>query len=198
MQAEWRPAPGQVALLQFGGATELTGIVLDSEEGPVVVNVGSALPPEPEVEVVASFFAPEALYRVRAVASRHGGDDALVDLQVHSVERVQQRSSPRARLALPVTLVNLDGTSQPLAVAGETVDVGAGGCRVRTALPFPPGSDPTVSLRLPDGETVVAQAAVLQMQPVMGQWEYRLVFLSLEEADRRRLQDLATGAGGDP
>lgn len=190
MSVQWRPTPGQVALLEFDDAAEITGVVLDSATGPVVVNVGSAPPPAPGSEVVASFFTPGALYRVRATAVRHPDNDALLDLELRGVERVQQRAAPRARITLPAALSDLDSAAQPLSVTGETVDVGPGGCRVRTALPFPPGSDPTVSLQLPDGGTVVATAAVLQMQAVMGHWEYRLVFLSLDDADRLRLADL--------
>jgi hypothetical protein len=89
-------------------------------------------------------------------------------------------------------LSDVDSGEPPLSITGETVDLGPGGCRVRTAMPFPAASDPTVSLHLPEGDTIVAPAAVLQMQAVMGQWDYRLVFMSLDDDARRRLLGLVT------
>ena len=70
MQVAWKPAPGQVALIEVAGNDRecLTGVVVDNNGGPVVVDLGSSphLPGE-DCEVVASFFAPDALYRI------HGG-----------------------------------------------------------------------------------------------------------------------------
>jgi hypothetical protein len=192
MAAEWKPALGQVALLEFAGTDDMIGVVIGNDRGPVVVSLGSSRLPFPSADVLASFFTPEALYRVQAEVTRREADDGVVDLEVRGVERVQRRGAPRARVTLPVTLSDLDSGEPPLSVTGETVDVGPGGCRVRTTMPFPAASDPTVSLRLPSGDVVVAPAAVLQMESVMGQWDYRLVFMALAEGDRERLLALAT------
>ncbi|MBW3615119.1 MAG: hypothetical protein KY439_07415, partial [Actinobacteria bacterium] len=57
MPFAWKPAPGQVALIELstGGNECLTGVVLDDDgEGSVVVDLGaSPRPPQPECEVVA-------------------------------------------------------------------------------------------------------------------------------------------------
>ena len=191
MQVLWRPGPGQVTLLELAhdAARCMTGVVMSVDDTTVTVDMGASPElPEPGEEVVASFFTPEALFRLHA-ATRHR-EGATVELGVRGVERVQRRQSPRARATLPVVLSDFDSPNEPVSVRGETVDIGKGGCRVRTAQPFPPGSDPTVSLRLPDGDSVVTLAAVLQADHNGGGWEYRLVFMGLEDDDSKRLADL--------
>lgn len=195
MPFAWKPTPGQVALIELssGGNECLTGVVLeDSEDGPVVVDLGaSPRPIEAECEVIASFFAPDALYRMTATLSSHDGQRAIIDLRVHDIERVQRRTAPRARLGIPAVLSNFDDPGAFSSMVGETIDVGEGGCRVLLQKPFPSGCDPTVTLQLPSGETVVALAAVLQANVVSdGRYEYRLVFLELDDVDRLRLAEL--------
>jgi hypothetical protein len=199
MPFAWKPLPGQVALIELaGGGTDcLTGVVVDGsdDEGPVVVDLGaSPRPPAGVCEVVASFFAPDALYRMTATLSAHEGQDAVIDLRVHGIERVQRRTAHRARLAIPAIMSNFDepGDDQSFtSVVGETVDIGEGGCRAMMPRPFPSGCDPTVTLELPTGETVVALGAVLQATATTdGRYEYRLVFLELEDEDRKRLARL--------
>jgi hypothetical protein len=200
MPFAWKPVPGQVALIEMtaGGNECLTGVVLDGEEGPVVIDLGaSPRPVDAECEVVASFFAPDALYRMTATLTPHdGGRQEIIDLRVHDIERVQRRTAPRARVTLPVVMSNFDDPSSDdsgafASVIGETIDVGEGGCRALVPKPFPSGCDPTVTLQLPSGETIVALAAVLQAQATQdGRYEYRLVFLELEDVDRLRLAEL--------
>ncbi|MBW3555453.1 MAG: PilZ domain-containing protein [Actinobacteria bacterium] len=200
MPFAWKPAPGQVALIELstGGNECLTGVVLDDDgEGSVVVDLGaSPRPPQPECEVVASFFAPDALYRMKATLSPHGTRDAVIDLNVHDVERVQRRTAPRARLSIPVVLSNFDDPAAEdsggfTSVVGQSLDIGEGGCRVLVPKPFPSGCDPTVTLQLPTGDRVVALGAVLQASAAPGGgYEYRLVFLEMEELDRLRLAEL--------
>jgi len=190
--------PGQVALIEVDGLDDcLTGVVLDDEglEGsPVVVDLGaSPRPPGDACDVVASFFAPDALYRISATAVPHdGGRDAVIDLRVHDVERVQRRQSPRARRTLAAVLSNFDDPGALVSVVGETVDVSEGGCRVRTGTRFPPGGDPTVTLSIPGGNDLVALGAILQTSVVDEGYEYRIVFLEIEEDDRSRLARLVT------
>ena len=208
MPFAWKPVPGQVALIELsnGGNDCLTGVVLDGLEGAngaVVVDLGAS--PRPDLvrgeggcQVVASFFAPDALYRMTAtlVPHDHAATDTIIDLRVHDVERVQRRIAPRARIAVPVVMSNFDdpATDDPGAFAslvGESIDIGEGGCRTLMPKPFPSGCDPTVTLQLPSGDTVVALAAVLQATATGdGRYEYRLVFLELEDADRMRLAEL--------
>lgn len=191
VQLTWKPAPGQVALIEPVDAADqcLTGVVVDSA-GPVVVDLGSSpLPPAAPCEVTASFFAPDALYRVRATAERHDEMREVIDLTVHDVERVQRRGSPRVRVDLKAVLSNLDDPGAMVSIVGTTIDIAPGGCRVRTQRPFPAGCDPTVTVELPDGTTVVALAAVLQAEAKAGEWEYRLVFMELDDDGRDRLGD---------
>ncbi len=208
MPFAWKPLPGQVALieLQTGGNDCLTGIVVEGDGGPVVIDLGAsprpALTAGGECEVVASFFAPDALYRLRATLAPHaGGRAAIIDLRIHDIERVQRRSAPRARVALAIVLSNFDDPGGDAAgsftsVVGTSIDVGEGGCRVVTARPFPTGCDPTVTLQLPTGEAVVALSAILQADHTDEGHEYRLVFLELEDTDRLRLAELVDQMAG--
>ena len=215
MPFAWRPAPGQVALIEVVGLDDcLTGVVLDattelaeaaraaaaddgepggSLDGAVAVDLGASPgPPEAECEVIASFFAPDALYRITATAVPRSTSAKVIDLRVHDVERVQRRSAPRARLTIPAVLSNFDDPGSFLSVLGETIDVGEGGCRVRTAKAFPSGCDPTVTLSLPNGPDIVTLGAVLQSLFVDGAYEYRIVFLEVDDDDRSRLARVVT------
>ena len=201
MPFAWKPVPGQVALIEVsdGGNDCLTGVVLAGDEGnEIVIDLGFSPKPEHvDCEVVASFFAPDALYRMTATLAPHdGGPDKVIDLRVHDIERVQRRNAPRARITIPVVMSNFDDPSTEdsgtfSSLVGESLDIGEGGCRALMPKPFPSGCDPTVTLQLPSGETVVALAAVLQANATTdGRYEYRLVFLELEDVDRLRLAEL--------
>ncbi|HET9442369.1 MAG TPA: PilZ domain-containing protein [Acidimicrobiales bacterium] len=185
--------------LSTGGNECLTGVVLDGDDDEsVLVDLGaSPRPPASRCEVVASFFAPDALYRMKATLTAHNGLSAIIDLTIHDIERVQRRLAPRARITLPVVLSNFDdpGSDESGAfrsVVGETLDLGEGGCRVLVGKPFPVGGDPTVTISLPGDGTVVALAAVLQAQAAPGGYEYRLVFLEMDEVDRLKLAELVS------
>ena len=201
MPFAWKPVPGQVALIEVsdGGNECLTGVVLAGDENnEIVIDLGFSPKPEHvDCEVVASFFAPDALYRMTATLGAHdGGPDKVIDLRVHDIERVQRRNAPRARIAIPAVMSNFDDPSTEdsgtfSSLVGETIDIGEGGCRALMPRPFPSGCDPTVTLQLPSGDTVVALAAVLQANATTdGRYEYRLVFLELEDVDRLRLAEL--------
>ncbi|HUP84073.1 MAG TPA: PilZ domain-containing protein [Acidimicrobiales bacterium] len=200
MPFAWKPVAGQVALIEMsdGGNECLTGVVIEGDDGPVVIDLGASPKPEHlDCEVVASFFAPDALYRMSAVLTAHeGGRAEIIDLRVHDIERVQRRTAPRAQIKIPVVMSNFDDPSAEdsgtfSSLVGESIDIGEGGCRALMPKPFPSGCDPTVTLQLPSGETVVALAAVLQANATDdGRYEYRLVFLELDDVDRLRLAEL--------
>jgi hypothetical protein len=201
MPFAWKPAAGQVALIEVsdGGNECLTGVVLAGDEGEeIVIDLGFSPKPEHvDAEVVASFFAPDALYRMSGILAAHdGGPDKVIDLRVHDIERVQRRTAPRARITIPVVMSNFDDPSVEdsgtfSSLVGESLDIGEGGCRALMPKPFPSGCDPTITLQLPSGETVVALGAVLQANATSdGRYEYRLVFLELEDVDRLRLAEL--------
>src|SRR4051812_7959064 len=173
MPFAWKPVPGQVALIEMsdGGNECLTGVVVDGDGAPVVIDLGSSpLPAQAECEVVASFFAPDALYRMTATLTPHnGGRREIIALRVQDIERVQRRTAPRARVTLPAVLSNFDdpASESPGALAsviGETIDVGEGGCRMMVPKPFPSGCDPTVTLQLPSGETIRSEEHTSELQ----------------------------------
>lgn len=199
MPFAWKPIPGQVALIELGAGTNdcLTGVVIADDSDNVVINLGaSPRPAEPECEVIASFFAPDALYRMTATLLPHEGHSQVIDLRIHDIERVQRREAPRVRVGIPAIMSNFDDPSDSdpgafASVVGRTLDVGEGGCRVLLPRPFPHGCDPTVTLELPRGGSIVALSAVLQATATsLGEYEYRLVFLEMDELDRLRLADL--------
>jgi c-di-GMP-binding flagellar brake protein YcgR len=187
---QWRPAAGQIALIEPVGASPgrdcLTGVVVPGER--ILVDLGASPRPEHDgADVVASFFAPDALYRLSARATEES--DGLLVLDVSAVERVQRRTAPRAMVTLPVRLEVGDMPGSAV-LLGETVDVSAGGCRVTTERPWPEHRDPVVSIDLPDGEAVVTQARVVTVDLTGGGWEYRLAFPEIEDPDRERLSRL--------
>jgi c-di-GMP-binding flagellar brake protein YcgR len=187
---QWRPSAGQIALIEPVGAPPgrdcLTGIVVPGER--IVVDLGASPRPAENVsDVVASFFAPDALYRLSARATQES--EGLLVLDVAAVERVQRRHAPRAMVALPVRL-GVAATAGPAVLTGETVDVSAGGCRVTTERPWPDHSDPVVSIEMPGGEAVVTQARVITVDLTGRGWEYRLAFPEIEDDDRARLSRL--------
>ena len=200
--ADWKPSLGQVTLIELSTGTDdcLTGVVVGDDEGAVVIDLGAspALVRIP-CEVTASFFDPDALYRVNATLSPREGRSSVVELTVHDVERVQRRMTPRATVSVPVALSNLDGGAGAGAaftsVHGESIDIGEGGCRVVVEGRFPPGYDPTVALDLSSEETLVALAAVLEEQERPDRrFEYRLVFIDQDDGHRDHLAKFLANA----
>ena len=187
---QWRPIPGQIALIEPDDAAPgrdcLTGVVVPGER--IRVDLGASPRPEQETcDVVASFFAPDALYRLAAKATQDA--DGLLSLDVRAVERVQRRSAPRVRLTLPV---RLGVATQPdkMVLSGETLDLSTGGCRVMTDRPWPEDAEPVLTIDLPDGTPVVTEATVVTVDLTGGGWEYRLSFPGIADGDRQRLSRL--------
>lgn len=188
---QWRPAPGQIALIEPVGAKPprdcLTGVVVPGER--LLVDLGASPRPETEVsDVVASFFAPEALYRLSGTATLDGG--GLLTLDVESVEKVQRRTAPRVRVALPVRMTTLADPPSASLVTGRTIDLSIGGCMVTTEHPWPDELDPMLAIDLPDGGALVTQARVVTVDLTGDGWEYRLAYPTLGAADRERISRL--------
>jgi hypothetical protein len=145
-------------------------------------------------EVVVSFFAPEALYRIHA-AARWGPSGRLAIDPIHGVERIERRSWPRHALHIDVTLATLDGPDDDMiGVAGRTLDIGMAGLRVQTIRRLPAGADVTAILTLPDGGRLVARTTVVSAHTGEGGFEYRLAFDPLDNVDATRVVALV-GAG---
>lgn len=192
MQEEWRPAPGQLALIEpVDGGGCLTGVVLP-DPARVLVDLGaSPSPAAPKVEVVATFFSAEHVVRVSGMLFAPEGSAGLAELEAHRVEVIQRRATPRRRVRWPVTLAALDDPGDFSSVTGETIDISVGGCRVVTDAPFPPGVDPTVAIDVPGlASPIVARARVVSACVAPGRSEYRLVFCDIDDDDRDRLFDL--------
>lgn len=196
LSEQWRPTPGQIALVEPVGASPgrdcLTGVVVPDER--IVVDLGASPRPEEGVsEVVASFFAPDALYRLSGKATLES--EGLLVLDVAAVERIQRRTAPRVRLTLPVRMGMLDRATPTTIVSGETVDLSTGGCRVTTDRPWPDESDPVLSIDLPDGGAVVTPAQVVTVDLAGEGWVYRLAYSDLGREDKERLSRLVALEG---
>lgn len=197
VQPTWKPAPGQVALIELIDDPDqcVTGIIIGGDERELSVSLGtSPTPPAASSEVVASFFSPDALYRLRATVTSRPEQQSVIDLTVHDVQRVQRRTDHRVQIALPAALTGFDGTGRFAVTVGRTVDIGRGGCRIVTDYHLPHDIDPAVSVRLPDGHTIVATAHVLQTHADADQFTYRLAFVALPEGDAKRVAALEAGA----
>jgi hypothetical protein len=189
MEQRWQAERGQVVLIEIvgdGPSPVLTGGVEEDGPGPMIVNLGASpsLPAE-RCEVIASFFTPEALYLARGTA-RGMPEPWLVELDIREVQSVQRRSAPRRQVSYRVALGAFSGLDDYVSVAGETVDLAPGGCRVMVDSPLPEGTEATVCIHLSD-EPVVTQARVVENHQEGVRWEYRLAFEDLDEPDRARL-----------
>jgi hypothetical protein len=187
MDEHWRPAAGQLALIEPDDASPgrdcLTGVVMPGDRLLVDLGASPRLERNPAT-VLASFFCPDALYRVTGTASEVEGRDGVVALTVDSLERVQRRTAPRVRAILPVSL-----SSEKAPVRGETIDVALGGCRVVTDVPLPL-EESTLTIDLPDGDPLVARGVVLDVSLSSGRWEYRIAFSEMADPERERLSRL--------
>lgn len=193
---QWRPAPGQIALIEPVGAAPprdcLTGVVVPGER--LLIDLGASPRPDGDVtEVVASFFSPEALYKLSGKATQDA--DGLLELEVASVEKVQRRSAPRARVTLPVRMMTLADPPTASLVKGRTIDLSTGGCLVTTDHPWPDEHDPMLSIDLPDGEALVTPARVVTVDLTGEGWEYRLAYPDIEDTDRDRISRLVALEG---
>lgn len=193
MAHTWKPRKGQIALLEIVDPPSddcLTGLVLDAGD-QVVIDLGaSPRPSAARFEVLASFFAPEALYRVRGAASANGEASSLVALDIQDVETVQRRKLPRTKVRLPVQLSAADEPVYEPTRPAATVDVGPGGARIVADRQLPEGLDPSVSIELPDGAHVVAVGRVLEERRHGDEWQYRLAWAEISEPDAGQLAGL--------
>ena len=180
MTTHWVPTPGMVALLEptaVGREQDLlTGVVLPDDRR-VLVDLGASPGVAGTEDVVASFFASDALYRLRATATPTGSG-SVVELDVLATERVQRRAEPRTRVTMPVTV----GGGGSTHLEAETIDVAGAGCRIATDRPLPAGADATLTILLPEAdEPVVVEARVLEVIPTGDHWEERLSFVSISD-----------------
>jgi hypothetical protein len=190
--ADWSPKAGQVVLVEpIDGVTPdcLTGLVMSADPETLVIDLGASPPTGTHFDAIGSIFAADALYRIKCTLDHGDHSDNVYDLVIHDIERVQRRATPRKRATFAVSLGAFDGPGDPVSVAGETIDIGTGGCRVCTTRAFPLESDPTVVIDLPDG-SMVTLARILEADEHDDRCEYRLVFADIDPVDLERLSVL--------
>jgi len=190
---DWMPQAGAVVLIEpEATGPPLTAVAIADADGRVLLDVGASPAPEGvEFDGVASVFGRERMYRVSGALRLVEPDRAgLYELVAKEVEQVERRVSPRRDIELSACLTAFDGPGAVVSTVGHTVDVSLGGCRVVTEEPFPLGSEPTVSLHLDDGSTILARAAILERRRVFDGFHYRLMFTDIDLDDRERVAQL--------
>jgi len=189
---DFRPGPGQVALVEYPGALQpMTGLVTNGHEERIAIDLGaqapSATPAEP---IVVSVYAPDALYRLRGTARPARPDGVIVLEPVLDVERIQRRSAARVPIQVGVTLSFLDDPGPMIeSIVGRTLDIGLGGLRVLTLRPVPK-REPTVMFTLPTGRSIVGATLVLSEDRSEDGYEVRLSFQYLDPDDVVALREL--------
>lgn len=184
---EWRPAPGQVAVVEVPShPSPLSGVVVDDDGPSVLIDLGPRAPALRPTRAEVAFAAADALYRV-AGELRPSERAGVVRLVVGEVERVDRRRAPRVRCVVPAALSGFSEGAAFVSAVGRSVDVGAGGAKVRVADPLPDDVSPTLTLLLERSRAIVAVTEVLQLADADGLVEYRLAYLGLPDPDRERL-----------
>jgi hypothetical protein len=172
------PGPGEEAL---------TATVLEDDR--LLLDLGGSPRPTTMVDVVATFFTPDTLFRVTGVLEPAMSERGLFELIVKDVERVQRRKSARLLVDVAASLVVVDAPGPVVSVRGRTRNVSAGGCRVVTEQALPPTGAPIVTLELDDEcGPLIAQATILQREHHDSVWDYRLMFTGIDAGDRVRLE----------
>ena len=77
-----------------------------------------------------------------------------------------------------------------MSASGETIDLSAGGCRVKVDAPLPNHGPAALMVPIDDGVPIVALAAIKEETQRRRGWEYRLSFLRITEDDAERLTEL--------
>jgi hypothetical protein len=196
----FQPTAGQIALVEpvamglDGPAGDyrhpITGVVQSASTEVLTIMGLSAHDLVDDAAVVVSIFAPDALYRIEALA--HWGESGRMLIEpIHEVERIQRRRWPRHAVHVNVTLASLDESDDSIGgVAGRTIDLGMGGLRVETIRRLTPGVDLTVRFTLPDGGHVLARSTVVSANIGDDGCEYGLAFNELEDDDATHLMAL--------
>ena len=189
----WQPPPGTTTLVEpiraAPGFEALTATVVEDDR--LLLDLGASPRPDAMLDVVASFFTPEALVRVTGVLVADDVEGALFELVVKDVERIQRRYAHRVEIELAATLVVADSGGPMRSIPGRTRNVSVGGCRVVTTQPLPSGAQPMISLALTDdGPPFMAETTVLAIDHQDSWWDYRLMFTAIEDSDRKRLDRL--------
>ena len=98
------------------GFETLTVTVLQDER--LLLDLGMSPRPSASIDVVASFFTPDALLRVSGVLVAEA--DGIYELVVKDIERVQRRATDRVDVTLTASVVVLDASGPMMSVIGHT------------------------------------------------------------------------------
>jgi hypothetical protein len=169
----------------------LTGLVeAIPDEKTVVVDLGSSprlggLP----CPVQVSLYTPEAFYHAAAEASAKDQTGRVVSLHMNEIEAIPRRAA-RLAATIPVGVAGFDHLGVFVAASGETIDLSAGGCRVKVDSPLPNNGPATLMVPVADGVPIVALASIKEEAQRRRSWEYRLSFLRITDDDADRLAEL--------
>ena len=189
---DFRPGPGQVALVEYPGEHEpRTGLVTNGHQEHIAIDLGAQAPAAvPDEPIVVSVYAPDALYRLRGTARAARPEGVIVLEPVHEVERIQRRSAARVPIQVGVVLSFFDDPGLMIeSIVGRTLDIGLGGLRVLTLRPVPK-REPTVMFTLPTGRSIVGHTLVLSEDDGDDGYEVRLAFQELDPGDVVALREL--------
>lgn len=114
----------------------------------------------------------------------------VTTIEADRVRGADRRRWPRARVRLPVCLVDTEGSFSVL--TGETVDIGVGGLRAHVDGPLSGSVEATVRIDLSDRHALVCEALVAGGGVVEDGFEYRLAFRNLDPDDVAALEDLVS------
>jgi len=190
----WTVRRGHLVLIEPDEADAdscLTGRVEASpDDKTVVVDLGSSprlggLP----CAVQVSLYTPEAFYHAAAEASAKDGTGRVVSLHMNEIEAIPRRAA-RLAATIPVGIAGFDHLGVFVCASGETIDLSAGGCRVKVDAPLPNNGPAALMVPVADGVPIVALAAIKEEAQRRRVWEYRLSFLRITEDDADRLAEL--------
>ncbi|MEO5680711.1 MAG: PilZ domain-containing protein [Acidimicrobiales bacterium] len=117
---------------------------------------------------------------------------SVIEVERREAAGADRRRWPRARVRLPVRVVDTEGGFGVR--LGETVDLSVGGLLALVDGPLGGTIEATVQVDLPDGPTVVCQALVASGGAVAHGWEYRLAFRNLDPHEIRAIEQTVDAA----
>ena len=117
----------------------------------------------------------------------------MVTIEQERVTVADQRRWPRAKVRLPVRLIDTEGSFSIR--TGQTVDIGVGGLRAQVDGPLSGEVEATVRIDLSDGRALLCEALVAAGGAVEDGWEYRLAFRNLGPDDVAAIERVVRHAG---
>jgi hypothetical protein len=179
---------GQTALVEGDGLEVAATIEIPGASVSVIVHCDEECGFSGDSRsVTVSVFTPTALFRLAGTATADGRDlHCGPDM---TIERIERRQWPRARLDLAVTLCPMHG-SEIDCVPGRTVDISVGGACVETMSPLAKAETIKAVIRLSDGSNIECSCATIAVEEIEDGWRYRLSFRDLDNDGASLLEKL--------